>query len=107
MRLPKAIVVGALVAYLSGAGSTVGLSDEMLAYGEYLSSECTTCHRLDGSDKGIPSIVGWPELDFVDAMMDYKEGLRQHEIMQNVSRSLGVEEMAALAKFFSQQNPTE
>ncbi len=83
------------------------MGDDLLAYGAYLSNECTTCHQLDGSDKGIPSIVGWPEPDFVDAMEGYRSGLRPNQIMQNVSRSLGDKEMAALAKYFSQQNPTE
>ena len=32
-------------------------------YGEYLSSECTTCHQADGDDDGIPSIVLWPRRD--------------------------------------------
>ena len=42
------------------------VSDEILAivgdidYGEYLSSECTTCHHAQGLDEGIPSITGWP-----------------------------------------------
>ena len=42
-------------------------------YGEYLSSECTTCHQRDGSDQGIPSITLWPEEDFVAAMHAYKQ----------------------------------
>ena len=29
-------------------------------YGAYLAGECTTCHRIDGADEGIPSITGWP-----------------------------------------------
>ena len=43
-------------------------------YGEYLSSECVSCHRPTGHCEGIPSITRWPEEDFVVAMHAYKEG---------------------------------
>lgn len=55
----------------------VAFSPDVLAivgdseYGEYLSSECKTCHQQDGSDQGIPSIALWPEEDFVVAMHAY------------------------------------
>lgn len=70
-------------------------------YGEYLSSECTTCHRADGADEGIPSIVLWPEEDFVIAMHAYKEKTREHPVMNMVAGRLGDEEIAALAAYFS------
>ena len=70
-------------------------------YGEYLSSECTTCHRADGSDQGIPSIVLWPEEDFVVAMHAYKNKTRSHPVMNMVAGRLGDEEIAALAAFFA------
>jgi mono/diheme cytochrome c family protein len=38
------------------------------ALGEYLSSECVTCHQLSGRYQGIPPIVGWPEQSFVEIM---------------------------------------
>jgi len=40
-------------------------------YGEYLSSECLTCHQSDGSSEGIPSITRWPTEDFVVACLLY------------------------------------
>lgn len=70
-------------------------------YGEYLSSECTTCHRVDGTDEGIPSIVLWPEEDFVVAMHAYKSKTRQHPVMNMVAGRLADEEIAALAAYFS------
>jgi cytochrome c len=72
------------------------------AYGEYLSSECTTCHQRDGSDEGIPSIVGWPEEDFVVAMHAYKQKLRPHPVMQMMASRLTDEEIAALAAYFKE-----
>ncbi len=70
-------------------------------YGEYLSSECTTCHRADGADQGIPSIVLWPEDDFVIAMHAYKNKRRTHPVMNMVAGRLNDEEIAALAAYFA------
>jgi len=75
------------------------------AYGEYLSSECTTCHQRDGSDKGIPSITLWPEDDFVLAMHAYKQKLRPHPVMQMMAGRLSDEEIAALAAYFGALMP--
>ncbi|MXX88427.1 MAG: hypothetical protein F4Y68_04130 [Boseongicola sp. SB0665_bin_10] len=70
-------------------------------YGEYLSSECTTCHRADGGDDGIPSIVRWGEDRFVTVMHAYKLGAREHPVMNMVAGRLGNEEIAALAAYFA------
>lgn len=70
------------------------------AYGEYLSSECTTCHQLSGADEGIPSITNWPADMFVIAMHAYKEAKRQHPVMQMMAGRLSNEEIAALAAYF-------
>lgn len=69
-------------------------------YGEYLSSECTTCHQADGADQGIPSITGWPTQDFVTAMHAYKVKYRPHPVMQMMSSRLSDEEIASLAVYF-------
>ncbi len=70
-------------------------------YGAWLSSECTTCHRADGADKGIPPIVHWPEADFVIAMHHYRSKRRAHPVMQMIAARLGDEEIAALAAYFA------
>lgn len=69
-------------------------------YGEYLASECLTCHRADGSAEGIPSITLWPTEDFVIAMHAYKRKLRPHPVMQMMAGRLNDEEIAALAAYF-------
>lgn len=71
------------------------------AYGEYLSSECSTCHQRNGSDEGIPSITGWPTEDFVVAMHAYKKKIRPHPVMQMMAGRLSDEEIAALAAYFA------
>lgn len=70
-------------------------------YGEYLSGECKTCHQEGGSDEGIPSIVLWPEEDFVVALHAYKNKQRNHPVMQMIAGRLGDEEIAALAAYFA------
>ncbi|WP_425087363.1 c-type cytochrome [Stappia sp.] len=70
-------------------------------YGEYLSSECVTCHQADGEDKGIPSITGWPGDRFVTVMHAYKTKSRDNPVMQSIAASLSDEEIAALAAYFS------
>ncbi|MFK7940512.1 MAG: c-type cytochrome [Roseovarius sp.] len=70
-------------------------------YGEYLSSECLTCHQADGSADGIPAITRWPEEDFVIAMHAYKQKLRPHPVMQMMAGRLSNDEIAALAAYFS------
>lgn len=71
------------------------------AYGEYLSSECLTCHQASGASDGIPSITGWPEDDFVVVMHAYKSQARPHPVMQMIAGRLSDEEIAALAAYFS------
>ncbi len=70
-------------------------------YGQYLSGECTTCHLADGTDNGIPSIVLWPQDDFVVAMHAYKSKKRIHPVMQMIAGRLGDEEIAGLAAYFA------
>lgn len=85
----------------------VELSPETLAivgdveYGEYLASECLTCHKRDGGDEGIPSITNWYPEDFVVAMHAYKRQIRPHPVMQMMAARLSDEEIAALAAYFA------
>ncbi len=90
----------------TAVGTDHSVDPEILAlvgdpeYGEYLSSECTTCHQIDGGDAGIPSIVLWPEADFVTAMHAYREKIRPNPAMQLVAGRLSNDEIAALAAYF-------
>ncbi len=84
----------------------VELPPEILAivgdpeYGEYLASECQTCHQRDGSDQGIPAITRWPVEDFEIAMHAYKKKIRPHPVMQMMAGRLTDEEIATLAAYF-------
>lgn len=82
------------------------VSEEVLSlvgdpeYGEYLASECTTCHQKTGSNDGIPGIIGWETEPFVTAMHAYREKHRDNQVMQLVAGRLNDEEIAALAAYF-------
>lgn len=76
------------------------------ALGEYLSSECTSCHQLSGrSTGGIPPIVGWPQEQFVAVLEAYGSGERQNEVMRTIAARLSREDMASLAAYFASLAP--
>jgi len=77
------------------------------AFGQYLSSECVTCHRVDGQDKGIPAIVGWPSDQFVAVLKSYKAKDRDNQIMQTIAGRLSDDEMAALAAYYGSLKPAQ
>lgn len=71
------------------------------AYGEYLGAECVTCHQQSGGGNGIPPIRGLPVDYTVPALVEYKLGLRDNNVMRLMTARLGDEEIAALAAYFA------
>ena len=70
------------------------------ALGEYLSSECVTCHQITGKHEGIPPIIGWPEPSFVEIMDEYRSKKRSNPVMQTIAGRFSKDEIAALAAYF-------
>lgn len=96
----------ALTVFIAGAlGAFAVRADERIAYGEYLSGACVTCHQLSGIDNGIPSIVGWEEKAFVSTLMSYKSKQRDNQVMVMIATPLLKEEMEALAAYFATIKP--
>jgi cytochrome c len=93
------------VAGLAAAAATLSHASGDRAFGQYLSSECVTCHQLSGRFDGIPPIVGWPEDFFVQIMNEYKAKKRDHAVMQTIAGRLSPEEIAALAAYFGSFAP--
>jgi cytochrome c553 len=75
------------------------------ALGEYLSSECVTCHRLSGQTQGIPQIVGRPVASFIEIMNEYRQKKRANDIMQTIAGRFSDDELAALAAYFGSLKP--
>ena len=86
-------------------GTASADASELRDYGEYLSGECTTCHRMDGKDNGIPGIVGWDVASFVETVNYYKKGLRKNQAMESVAKTLDDEQIKALAVYFASVTP--
>lgn len=96
-----------LVTLAAFAGMTsnppIATADEakLKAYGQHLARECTSCHRLDGINNGIPSIVSWSPDSFIATMKFYREGARLNPVMVSVASSLSDDQLNALAVFFA------
>jgi cytochrome subunit of sulfide dehydrogenase len=91
------IAMGALI--LGGNRSMAGDDSR----GAQLAAICASCHRLDGRDKGMPSIVGVDQKQFVDLMAAFKSGERPSQIMHAITLSLNDQEIAALAAYLAAQ----
>lgn len=89
-------------AEVSAVEEQVFLIDGDIEYGEFLSSECITCHLQSGEDNGIPSITNWPVEDFVRVMHAYKNKVRDNPVMTLVAGRLDDEGIAGLAAYFAE-----
>ena len=74
---------------------------QLVTYGRHLAQECASCHRIDGKDHGIPSIVGRDVAEFLETMNFYRNGQRSNPAMVSVAQSLDAEQLRALAQFYS------
>jgi cytochrome c553 len=93
-------IVAALVAIpLALATHRSGAAGEN--QGAQLAAMCASCHRLDGGDQGIPSIVGLAEKRLVDAMAAFRSGERTSRIMHAVALSLSEAEVAIVADYLA------
>ncbi len=102
MNTPQRLLAGFACAALL-AVPQVALGDELLEYGEYLSSQCSTCHRLDAFEGGIPPLGHLPKDYFIIAMREYKSGRRDNPAMVSVANALTDEEITALATYYAAQ----
>lgn len=101
---------GAGLALLGGAAVLLAAAPAQAAgdraLGEYLASECTSCHQLSGrSNGGIPPIVGWPQEQFVAVLESYGRKERENAVMQTIAARLSRDDMAALAAYFGALPP--
>jgi len=97
----------ALVALAMSAGMLMGFADRSGAAerdrGAQIAAVCASCHRVDGRDHGIPSIIGLDEATLVAEMRAFKSGERPSQIMRIMSLSLTAEDFTAVARYLAAQ----
>lgn len=96
--VPPALALG-----LAALGHAASAGDDAKArsYGRYLAQECSGCHRIDGTDNGIPSIIGWDADLFARTLEFYRTGERTNLIMVSVVKSLDQDQVRALAAYYA------
>ena len=73
-----------------------------IPYGEYLASECASCHLSGaGSTTGVPRIDHLARDEMMLALLQYRVGARTNQTMVNIAARLGDEEIAAIAAYFA------
>jgi cytochrome c553 len=100
-KIPRRLLVLAIAAspILLAASARAAANDQ----GGQLAAVCASCHRLDGGEKGIPSIIGLGEDRLTRAMLAYRSGERSSHIMRAIALSLSDEEIATVARFLAAQ----
>lgn len=73
--------------------------------GAQLAASCSSCHRLDGRDEGIPTIVGRDAESVARTMQAFKSGERPGMIMHAVALTLTNEEIATVSRYLAEQKP--
>jgi cytochrome c553 len=96
MALAAALVVQLLVQDARGQDDA-----KLRNYGRHLAQECTGCHRIDGIDNGIPSIIGWDPQMFAKTLDFYRTGARTNPVMVSVAQSLDADQIRALASYYA------
>ncbi len=73
--------------------------------GRTKSASCMGCHGPDGNSTTPinPSVAGQKEQYLVTTMLDYKNGKRQHALMQAVLQPLSEEDIRDIAAFYAAQ----
>ncbi len=90
-----------LMLILVCAASPQALAEGDPEYGQYLSSECVTCHLGKATEGGIPSINGYDSDGFQQIMKLYRSKELENPTMQTIAGRLTDEDIAALAAYYS------
>jgi cytochrome c553 len=97
-----------IIAASIAAGSFTILADRSQAAdrdaGAQLAAMCASCHRLDGGNGGIPTILGMSPEMLTRAMLAYRSRERPSHIMRAIALSLSDEEIATVARYLAALN---
>ena len=92
-----------LAALLVAAASLPAAADGTAPAGRKKAVQCAACHGLDGKSKlpEAPNLAGQTETYLVIALNAYKSGDRKNEMMSLVAPTLGDQDIADLAAYYS------
>ncbi len=99
----------ALFTFLAGtvlaAGSVHAAAPGDAAAGQQKAATCAACHGPDGNSENpiYPIIAGQYRDYLVQALTDYRSGVRNNAIMRGFATALSDEDILDLAAYFSRQ----
>ncbi len=101
--LKAAIAIAMLLGLAAPAAART--DNYRMEHGKYLAAMCTTCHQPDRSYEGIPTIFGYSPREMTQMMLEYKDSIERHEVMENIAKSLSIEEISALSLYLASLGP--
>lgn len=97
-RYALVIAVASMALGLSGPANAAGDSDA----GKAKAAKCASCHGSNGEGKkDNPPLAGMAEAAHVKALQEYKDGTRDHKVMQRFTKKLSDQDMADLAAYYA------
>lgn len=97
--------IGAYFASLGGNSRPSLVNQQKAASGQEKSAQCASCHGAtgDGDQITFPKLAGQYESYLIQALKDYRSGERDNAIMKGFSAGLSIDDIEALAAWFSSQ----
>jgi sulfide dehydrogenase cytochrome subunit len=91
----------ALISQAQIATNTVAISGELMAH------TCAACHGTLGrlGDESFMPLAGMPASQFINTMVDFREGKRPATLMGHVAQGFNDTEIRAMAAFFAAVKP--
>ncbi len=87
------------------APAAAGTDNYRMEHGKYLTAMCTTCHQPNKSYEGIPTIFGYSPREMTQMMLEYKDSIERHEVMENIAKSLSMQEISDLSLYLASLSP--
>jgi len=93
-----------LARYFSKLEKVTPTKAEDTSAGQHVRASCVSCHGMDGYTVSPlwANLAGQKEAYLKKQLMDYKTGQRQHPIMQVIANELSDQQIADVAKYYSQ-----
>jgi cytochrome c len=92
---------GFLVGVVAAGAATAETDDEALAFARHMAGECASCHLIGVPQPGIPPIHGLDPARLVDIVAQYRDGTRQHRLMNAIASNYTDEEIATLGEYLA------